>query len=223
MILNTYLTLYPADKQCSWQYALHFGLMQFPGRVENAQSVNFLKFRTVTISQVGDIGVIICGSYTLHSADKQSISLYAVHFMFLSFPDGVEDAQNVNFLKFRNVTISQIEYIVVIICGECMLHSADKQSISLYAVHFMFLSFPDGVENAQNVNFLKFRNVTILQIEYIVVIICGSCMLHSADKQSSLLCAVHFMFLTVPDKIKIVQNEMSIFRFFFGWLVWVID
>ena len=64
--------------------------------------------------------------------------------------------------------------------------------------------------------FLKFRNVTISQIEYIVVIICSSCMLHSADKQSSLLFAVHFMFLTVPDKIKIVQNEMSIFRFFFG-------
>ena len=103
-----------------------------------------------------------------------------------------------------------------------MLHSADKQSNSLYAVHFMFLSFPDGVENAQNVNFLKFPNVTISQIEYIVVIICGSCMLHSADKQSSLLCASHLMFLTVPDKIKIVQNEMSIFRFF-GWLVWVID
>ena len=99
-----------------------------------------------------------------------------------------------------------------------MLHSADKQSNSLYAVHFMFLSFPDRVENAQNVNFLKFRNVTISQIEYIVVIICDSCMLHSADKQSSLLCAVHFMFLTVPDKIKIVQNEMSIFRFFLvGW------
>ena len=55
-----------------------------------------------------------------------------------------------------------------------------------------------------------------------VVIICGSCMLHSADKQSSLLCAVHFMFPAVPDEIKIVQNEISIFRFF-GWLVWVID
>ena len=87
----------------------------------------------------------------------------------------------------------------------------------------MFLSFPDRVENAQNVNFLKFRNATISQIEYIVVIICDSCMLHSADKQSSLLCAVHFLFLTVPDKIKIVQNEMSIFRNFFSWLVWVID
>ena len=97
-----------------------------------------------------------------------------------------------------------------------MLHSADKQSNLLYAFHFMFLSFPDRVENAQNVNFLKFRNVTISQVGYIGVIICGSCMLHSVDKPSSLLCAVHFMFLTVPDKIKIVQNEMSIFRFFFG-------
>ena len=82
-----------------------------------------------------------------------------------------------------------------------MLHNADKQSNSLYAVHFMFLSFLDGVENAQNVNFLKFRNVTISQIEYIVVIICSSCMLHSADKQSSLICAVHFMFLTFLDEI----------------------
>ena len=61
MILNTYLTLYRADKQCSWHYALRFGLLQFPGRVKNAQNVNFLKFRNVTISQVGDIGVIICG------------------------------------------------------------------------------------------------------------------------------------------------------------------
>ena len=101
-----------------------------------------------------------------------------------------------------------------------MLHSADKHSNSLYAVHFMFLSFPDRVENAQNVNFLKFRNVTTSQMEYIVVIICDSCMLHSADKQFSLLCAVHSMFLTVPDKIEILQNEISIF---FGWLVWVID
>ena len=48
-------------------------------------------------------------------------------------------------------------------------------------------------------------------------------MLHSADKQSILLCAVHFMFLTFPDKIKIVQNEMSNEMFFFGWLVWAID
>ena len=58
---KTCRTLYPADKQCSWQYTLHFGLTQFPGRVENAQNVNFLKFRNVTISQAGDIGVIICG------------------------------------------------------------------------------------------------------------------------------------------------------------------
>ena len=65
-----------------------------------------------------------------------------------------------------------------------MLHSADKQSNSLVCCpfHVPIISF-DGVENAQNVNFLKFRNVTISQIEYIVVIICGSCMLHSADKQ----------------------------------------
>ena len=61
VILNTYRTLYPADKQSSWQYALHFGLVHFPGRVENAQNVNFLNNRIVTISQVGDIGVNIGG------------------------------------------------------------------------------------------------------------------------------------------------------------------
>ena len=54
-----------------------------------------------------------------------------------------------------------------------MLHSADKHSNSLYAVHFMFLSFSDRFENAQNVNFLKFRNVTISQVGDIGVIICG--------------------------------------------------
>ena len=36
-----------------------------------------------------------------------------------------------------------------------MLHSADKQYSSLYAAHFMFLAFPDGMENAQNVNFFE--------------------------------------------------------------------
>ena len=103
-----------------------------------------------------------------------------------------------------------------------MLHSADKHSNSLYAVSFMLPSFPDRVENAQNVNFLKFRNVTMSQIEYIVVIIFDSCMLHSADKLSSLLCAVHSMFLTVPDKIKLYKMKCQFF-YFFGWLVWVID
>ena len=61
MLLNTSRTLYPADNQYSWQYALHFVLLQFPGRVKNAQNIHFLKFRNVTISQVGYIGVIICG------------------------------------------------------------------------------------------------------------------------------------------------------------------
>ena len=103
--------------QCSWQYALHLGVLQFPGRVKNAQNAYFLKFRNFTISQVGDIGVIICGSCLLHKADKHSNSLYAVHFMVLSFPDRVENAQNVNFLKFGNVTISQVGDIGVIICG----------------------------------------------------------------------------------------------------------
>ena len=37
-----------------------------------------------------------------------------------------------------------------------MLHGADKQRGSLYAVKFMFLAFPDGVENGQIVNFSKF-------------------------------------------------------------------
>ena len=54
-----------------------------------------------------------------------------------------------------------------------MLHSADEHSNSMYAVHFMFLSFPDRVENAQNVIFLKFRNVTISQVGDIGVMICG--------------------------------------------------
>ena len=85
MILKTDLPLYTADKQCRWQYALHFGLVQFPGRVENAQNVNFLKFRNVTISQIEYIVVIICGSCMLHSADKQSSLLFAIHFMFLTF------------------------------------------------------------------------------------------------------------------------------------------
>ena len=42
-----------------------------------------------------------------------------------------------------------------------MRHRADKQSGSVYAVHFMFLAFAGGVENAQNVNFSKFQNVTL--------------------------------------------------------------
>ena len=94
----------------------------------------------------------------LHGADKQCSSLYAVHFMFLAFPDGVENGQNVNFSKFRNVIFTHVGYIGFIICGYCMLNGADKQCSSLYAVHFMFLAFPDGVENGQNVNFSKFRN-----------------------------------------------------------------
>ena len=49
----------------------------------------------------------------------------------------------------------------------------DKQCSSLYAVDFMFLAFPDGVENSQNVNFPKFRNVTITYVGYTGVIICG--------------------------------------------------
>ena len=50
-----------------------------------------------------------------------------------------------------------------------MVHGADKQCSSLYVVHFMFLAFPDGVENGQNVNFPKFRNVTITHVGYIGV------------------------------------------------------
>ena len=54
-----------------------------------------------------------------------------------------------------------------------MVHGGDKQCSSLYAVDFMFLAFPDGVENSQNVNFPKFRNVTITYVGYTGVIICG--------------------------------------------------
>ena len=52
-----------------------------------------------------------------------------------------------------------------------MLHGADKQCSSLYAVHFMFLGFPDGVENGQNVNFSKFINVIFTHVGYIGFII----------------------------------------------------
>ena len=38
-----------------------------------------------------------------------------------------------------------------------MVHGADKQCSSLYAVDFMSLAFPDGVENGQNVNFQNFE------------------------------------------------------------------
>ena len=61
MHLNTSRTLYPVDKQCSWQCAQHFGIVLFPGGVENAQNVNFSKFRNVTITHVGYKGFIIRG------------------------------------------------------------------------------------------------------------------------------------------------------------------
>ena len=54
-----------------------------------------------------------------------------------------------------------------------MVHGADKQCSSFYAVYFMFLAFPDGVENGKNVNFPKFRNVTIMYVGYTGDIICG--------------------------------------------------
>ena len=109
----------------------------------------------------------------LHSADKQCSSLYAVYFMFLAFPGGVENGQNVKFPKFRNLIFTHVGYIRFIICGYYMLHGAYKQCSSLYAVHLMFLAFPDGVENGQNVNFLKFRSITITHAGYTGFIIRG--------------------------------------------------
>ena len=50
-----------------------------------------------------------------------------------------------------------------------MLNGADKQCSSLYAVHFMFLAFPDGVENGQNVNFSKFTHVGTWGSLYVVI------------------------------------------------------
>ena len=130
---------------------------------------------------------------------------YAVHFMFLAFPDGVENGQNDNFSKFRNVSFTHVWYMGFIICGYCMLHGTDKQCSSLYAVHLRFLAFPDGVENAQNANFSKFRNVIMTYVGYIGFIICGYCMLHGADKQFNLLYAVDLMviaFLGVLENAK---------------------
>ena len=97
----------------------------------------------------------------VHGTDKQCSSLYAVDFMFLAFPDWVENGQKVNFQKFRNVIFTYVGYIGFIICGYYMLHNADKQCSSLYAVHFMFVAFPHGVENGQNVIFFKILKCTI--------------------------------------------------------------
>ena len=83
----------------------------------------------------------------LHGADKQCSSLYAVHFIFLAFPDGVEIGQNVNFSKFRNVIFTHIGYIGFIIRGYFMLHSADKESKLLYVVELMVIAFRGGLEN----------------------------------------------------------------------------
>ena len=91
----------------------------------------------------------------------------------MQFPGGVENAQNGIFSKFRNVIFTYVGYIGFIICGYCMLHGANKQCSSLYAVHFMFLAFPDGVENAQNSIFSKFRNVIFTYVGYIRFIIRG--------------------------------------------------
>ena len=133
--------------------------------------------------------------------------------MFLAFPDWVENGQNVNFQKFRNVVFTYVGYIEFIICGYCMLHSAHKQCSSLYAVHFMFLAFPDGVENGQNVNFSKFRNVIFSHVGFIVFIVCGNCMLHSADKQSNLLYVVELMVIAFSwwvRKCKKKQKKLQI-------------
>ena len=93
--------------------------------------------------------------------------------MFLAFPGGVENVKNVNFSKFGNVTLRMLgtwggggHYM-------WLLHSAEKQSSLLYAVHFIFLAFLDGVENGQNVNFSIFRNVIFTHVGYIGFIIRG--------------------------------------------------
>ena len=85
----------------------------------------------------------------LNGADKQCSSLYAVHFMFLGFSDGVENGQNVNFSKFRNVIFTHVWYMGFIICGYCMLHGTDKQSNLLYAVDLMVIAFLGVLENAK--------------------------------------------------------------------------
>ena len=135
--------------------------------------------------------------------------------MFLTFSDGVENGQNVNFSKLWNVIFTYVGYIEFFICGYCMVHSADKQFSSLYAVHFMFLAFPDGVENVQNVNFSKFRNVIFTHVGFIGFTICGNCMLRSADKQSNLLCAVELMVLAflggLENAKKTKKSEISKF------------
>ena len=65
------------------------------------------------------------------------------------------------FEKFRNVIFTYVGYIGFIICGNCMLHSADKQSNLLYVVDLMVIAFLGGVENAKKTFFenLKFQNL----------------------------------------------------------------
>ena len=44
----------------------------------------------------------------------------------------------------------QVGYTGVIMCGQCMLRSADKQSRLLYAVAFIFRSFGDAENIKKN-------------------------------------------------------------------------
>ena len=85
----------------------------------------------------------------------QCSSLYAVDFMFLAFHEWVEIRKNVNFPKFRNVIFTYVGYIELIICGYCMLHSADKQSNLLYSVELMVIAFLGGLENAKKTKKIK--------------------------------------------------------------------
>ena len=77
MHLNTSRTLYPADKQCSWQCALHFGIVQFPGGVENAQNDNFFKnFEMQLLRMLGTKGSL----YVVNACSTVRIS-NVVHYM----------------------------------------------------------------------------------------------------------------------------------------------
>ena len=104
--------------------------MQFPDGVENAQKAAFSKFLSSPITQVGYIGVLICGlMHTPHCGIGNVVHyMHGVHFMFLGVPGGVENGQNVNFPKFCKCNIYACSgYIGVTICGFLhALHGADK-------------------------------------------------------------------------------------------------